>query len=256
MRRNLLSTVMLLITALLATPACAQLYTGLSGLINTPSADMNEEGNAWVGCYYMNKHFTPGDDGGTSFAYDGKKYNTTDFYLAITPFRWIELSYAFTLMKTKMSGYEEPKYNAKDRYFSIKLNLVREGRYHPAIAIGSNDFIGSPTKRHSDGGNATGYFCNYYLALTKHFKFAGHDIGMNLAYRYCPNEYNRQWEGVVGGLTWRPKWVPDLRIIAEYTGNEVNVGMDCLLWKHLFLQATLQEGKYFSGGICFQVNLF
>ena len=29
--------------------ASAQLYTGLSGLINTPSADMNEEGTARIG---------------------------------------------------------------------------------------------------------------------------------------------------------------------------------------------------------------
>ena len=43
--------------------ASAQLYTGLSGLLNTPSADMNEEGTARIGGYFMNKHFTPDDDG-------------------------------------------------------------------------------------------------------------------------------------------------------------------------------------------------
>ena len=248
--------ILLIVMLLLAGNADAQLYTGTSGLINTPSADMNQEGNAWIGCYFMNSHFTPEDDGRYGFIYDGEKYNTMDFYLSVTPFKWIELSYTFTLFKTLIEGYDKPKYNQKDRYFSIKLNPLRDGRYHPSIAIGSNDFLGSPSKRHGHGGSGAGYFCNYYIVATKHFKSAGHDIGISLAYRYCPKVYNEKWEGVVGGVTWQPRWVPNLRAIVEYTGNEVNVGADCLLWKHLFLQATLQNGKYFSGGLCFCVNLF
>lgn len=234
----------------------AQLYTGLSGLINTPSADMNEEGTACIGGYFMNKHFTPDSDGKLGFIYDGEKYNTADFYLSITPFSWIEVGYTFTLKKSLLDGYDKPKYNQKDRYFSIKLNPLREGRYHPAIAIGSNDFIGSPTKRDNYDGNFAGYFCNYYIVTTKHFNLYRHNIGINIAYRYCPKVYSEKWEGVVGGITWQPKWIPGFRAIAEYTGNEINIGADCLLWKHLFLQAVLQDGKYFSGGVCFQTNLF
>ena len=233
----------------------AQLYTGLSGLINIPSAEMNEEGTARIGGYFMNKHFIPDDDGQSGFIYNGEKYHTADFYLSVTPFKWIEISYTFTLQKSLSKGYDEPKYNQKDRYFSVKLNPLREGRYHPAIAIGSNDFIGSPTKRHGHGGSGAGYFCNYYVVATKHFKLTEHNIGINLAYRYCPNVYSEKLEGVVGGITWLPKWVTNLRAIAEYTGNEINIGADCLLWKHLFLQVVLQEGKYFSGGLCFCVNL-
>ena len=251
------SIIMIVALNLCALQAYPQLYTGLSGLLNTPSADMNEEGNAWIGCYFLNKHFTPGNATDRyGFVYEGEKYNTADFYLSVTPFRWIELGYTFTLQKTLAEGREKPRYNQKDRYFSIKLNPLREGRYHPAIAIGANDFLGSPTKRHAQGGSGAGYFCNYYVVATKHFKPVGHDIGVNLAYRYCPTAYNDRWEGVVGGITWRPRWIPQLRAIAEYTGNEINIGADCLLWRHLFLQATLQDGKYFSGGICFQMNLF
>lgn len=64
-------TFLLLLMILAAAPASAQLYTGLSGLIHTPSADMNEEGTARIGSYFMNSHFTP-DDG---FSYGGR--NTT-----------------------------------------------------------------------------------------------------------------------------------------------------------------------------------
>lgn len=40
---------------------------------------MNKEGTARIGGYFMNKHFTPDDDGRYGFVYDGKKYNTADF---------------------------------------------------------------------------------------------------------------------------------------------------------------------------------
>ncbi len=234
----------------------AQQYTGLSGLINTPSADMNKEGNAWIGCYFMGSHFTPEDDGTYGFIYDGEKYNTMDFYVSVTPFKWVEIAYTFTLFKTLIDGYDKPKYNQKDRYFSVKLNPLREGKYNPAIVIGANDFVGSPTKRHNVGGSGAGYFANYFVAATKHFDYGGHNIGLNVAYRYCPNVYNKKWEGVVGGITYTPPFAQNLRAIAEYTGNEINVGVDCLLWKHLLLQAVMQDGRYFSGGICYQTNLF
>ena len=47
----------------------------------------------------------------------------------------------------------------------------------------------------------------------------------------------------------------NLRVIAEYTGDDVNVGFDWKLWKHLLIQSSLQNGKYFSGGVCFCINL-
>ncbi len=150
--------IIILLAVVVFSPASAQFYTGLSGLINTPSADMNEEGTARIGGYFMNKHFTPEDDGHYGFIYNGEKYNTMDFYLSLTPFKWIELGYTFTLQKSLLEGYDKPKYNQKDRYFSIKLNPLREGRYHPAIAIGSNDFIGSPTKRHGHRQKRSGIF--------------------------------------------------------------------------------------------------
>lgn len=239
----------------------AQFYTGMSGLIHVPSAEMNKEGNARIGMYFLNKEFTP-DKG---FSYRGEKFNTTDYYLSITPFWWIEIGYTFTLQKTLAEGQEKPKYNQKDRYFSFKLSPIQEkkGKWWPAIAIGANDFYGTGDKdklteeqiAHGDDGNSL-YFCNYYVAVTKHFYVKQHELGVHLAYRHFKRDYNAKWNGFVGGITYRPSFFPDLRVIAEYTGDDINIGIDLLLWKHLFLQAVLQDGKYFSGGVCFQTDLF
>ena len=73
---------------------CAQQYTGMSGLIHVPSADMDEVGVARIGAHFLNREFTPD----MRFNFNGK-YHTISHYLSITPFRWIEIGYTCTLQK-------------------------------------------------------------------------------------------------------------------------------------------------------------
>lgn len=78
---------------------------------------------------------------------------------------------------------------------------------------------------------------------------------MTLAYRYYTRDYNAKWNGIVGGVTFRPSFFPQARAIAEWTGNEFQVGVDALLFRHLFIQASLKDFKYPNVGLCFQMNL-
>ena len=242
----------------------AQQYTGMTGLLHTPSAEMNEAGTARIGGHFLNREFTP-----DAFTFKGK-YHTADYYLNLTPFPWIELAYTCTLQKgSRRDGHAQvveggTRYYYQDRYFSVKVRPLKEGRWWPAIAIGANDpfgTIGGKGTVHKEeaaqqGDGKSQYFCNFYVAATKHLPSQAGEWGIHLAYRKYKRDYNRKWNGVVGGIAYRPGFAPILRGIAEYTGNEVNIGADCLLWKHLLVQVCLQNGKYFSGGLCFQMNLF
>ena len=214
---------------------------------------MNEEGDARIGVHFINKHQTP-DEG---FSYDGKKYNTFSYYLSITPFSWIELGYTCTLLKQVHSPvYDGHGYEEKDRYFSLKIRPLKEGKWYPAVAIGCNDISDSYSLFNLNDDAVEAHFGNYYVAASKHICWKRESIGIHIAYRHFTKQHNAKWNGVVGGITYRPSFAPNLRGIIEYTGNEITIGADCLLWKHLLLQASLQNGKYFSGGICFQMNLF
>lgn len=232
----------------------AQEYIGTSGLIHVPSAEMLPAGTARIGAFFLNKEFLPDRismrDPGEDI---GIKYNSYNHFFSIAPFSWIELAYTCTFEKGhKNMDKDEPiGYYYKDRFFSIKIRPLKEGKWHPAIAIGAND----PLRHYNDHSNDAKYFMNFYLAATKHLDFKGHELGVHLAYRYYPSEYNKKWQGLVGGITYRPAFAKNLRGIVEYTGDDVNVGVDCYLWKLLFLQASLQNGKYFSGGIMLQVQL-
>ena len=223
----------------------AQQYTGISGLVHIPTAETNHEGDAFIGAHFLNKAMTPD----TGFLYLGEKYNTFDYYVALTPFSWIELSYVCTeRIRAKDDQTGQIKWS-KDRYASVKIRPLKEGKYWPAVAIGSNDVFTSSSPEEQL------YFSNVYVAATKHFTFSGNELGLTVAYRYFFRGYNAKWNGVVGGITFRPSFFPQWRLMAEYTGNEFILGTDVLLWQHLRLQASVKNFKHFYGGICLQFNL-
>ena len=81
MRRHL-ALLLLAAAALMPLSSSAQQYTGLSGLIHVPSAEMNHEGDAFMGIHFLNKAMTPD----TGFLLAGQKYDTYDYYISLTPF--------------------------------------------------------------------------------------------------------------------------------------------------------------------------
>ena len=225
----------------------AQDYSGVTGMIHVPTAEMATEGEARIGFFFLNKEFLP-----DTYQYEGEKFNTTNHFLAITPFSWIELSYVCTLMKGRLSSGKVGHY-FKDRHFGAKIRPLKEGKWWPAIAIGMQDIGHAPTNEELGVDGA--YFQNIFLTASKHFVWERHEFGVHLAYRYYTSDFNEKWRGIAGGITYRPAFAPQLRVLAEYTGSDINLGMDYLLWRYFFLQASLQDGKYFSGGICLKVNL-
>ena len=233
---------------LLPFAAGAQQFMGTSGLMHVPSAELQHEGDAMVGAHYLNKAMMPD----TGFLFAGKKYNTFDYYVALAPFKWVEVSYVCTERIRAMQGDKVTKWS-KDRSASVKLRPIEEGRYWPAVAIGCNDFATSAFKKNRTDVQL--YFMNVYLAATKHFAFSGNEVGVTLAYRHYFRGYNAKWNGVVGGVTFRPAFFPQGRAVVEYTGNEWLLGMDVLLWRHLRLQASVKDFKYVNAGVALQFNL-
>ena len=212
--------------------------------------------------HFLNREFTP-----NVLTYKGDKYHTMGYYLSITPFRWMEIAYTCTLLKSTkivdgVEDKEHPGLHRKDRYFSLKLQPVREkpGKWWPSVAIGVNDLDFRvnwlKTQHETDVSRVVNsYFSNYYVALSKHFCLKGNVLGVHMAYRHWRWSLNSKWNGPVGGITFSPSFQKNFRLIAEYTGDDVNVGFDWKLWKHLLVQSSLQNGKYFSGGVCFCINL-
>jgi hypothetical protein len=233
---------------LLTTTVRGQQATGLNGLIHVPTADMDTVGMARIGAQFLPHEMVP-----YNFTLDGEKYNTASNYLSITPFRWIELGYGYTLMKfhKNLNPKRQTGYYAKDRYFSAKIQLINEDQWWPSIAVGGNDVWGSG----EDGKSGSNYYKNYFVAASKHIDYSGHLFGAHVAYRDWYRDYNHRWNGVVGGITYQPAFYQPLRAIVEWDGNGVNCGVDCRLYRYFLVQCGLFEGKAFTCGLCFCINL-
>lgn len=238
----------------------AQDYHGTTGLLQVPSAEMGPAGTFRGSAMFLHKNFTP-----DQLQRDGEKYNTFNYAIGVTAFRWIELSYAASLLYMHKNGKkEEPLgYYNEDRRVNVKVNPLYEGKWWPAIALGMDD-VGR-FNRFKSGANGNNYFQNLYIVASKHFDIKGFEIGAHIAYRYYSSKANSNRRGVAGGITFVPRlgealqgpraWLQRPRLIVEWDGLGVNVGADVLLWRHLFVQACLVHGRGFTGGLSYHYTI-
>ena len=110
---------------------------GLTGLLETPNARM-------MGPASLRFSFS------SSFP---NEFTT----VTATPFSWMEASYRYTEVKNKLYGPSNYSGNQswKDKAFDLKLKIIDEARYRPALALGLVDLAG------------TGVFSSEYIAMTK-----------------------------------------------------------------------------------------
>ena len=241
------------------TKSTAQYTTGVTGLLHMPSAEMQEDGTFMIGGNFMNKKNLP-----NKYRW---YYNSYNYYINITFLDRIEISYICTLVKgiPNTKFWPEQTWNKfvnQDRHFAGRIQVLKEKelwKYMPSIVLGVND----PTTGSGGGdytkmnvkGTGNGYFNRWYVAMTKHFDTPYGELGVHAAYLY-----NRRTDyhlnGPAVGVNFRPTVHPELNIIAEYDAKTINVGAIYSLWHdHFNITLEMQEGKYFSGGFVYKVNL-
>lgn len=225
--------ILCLLAGLVSTRATAQYSMGTAGLLNAPSADMNETGTFLLGGNFLPESINP-------FG-----YNTGNYFAGITLFGFMELTYRETLLKSTYMT-DKPKFKQQDRSMSVRIRPLKEGKYHPAVVIGAHDPF-------NDLGR------NYYQAIfgvaTKHLHWGGHEVGLTLGYMGHTGDWNRLNDGVFGGITYRPAFCREAMLIAEYDTHRVNVGVTARLWKHLSLHAFTSGFDCISGGIRYECVL-
>lgn len=214
--------------------AHAQYMMGMTGLLNTPSAEMNETGRLMVGGNFVPKSMHP------------LAQNTGNYFVNLTFFSFLELAYRETLEKTSYMT-SKPKFNQQDRSMSVKLQPLKEGKWWPALAIGANDPI------RSLGRN---YYRSIYGAITKHFLFGGHELGVTAGYQGWTSSWNTRRNGVFGGVTYRPAFCPQVCLTAEYDTRDVNLGVTAKLWNHVSLHAFTGGFDCIAGGVRYECTLF
>jgi hypothetical protein len=233
------------------TPAMlsAQYSYGVTGLLHAPTAEMQKDKTVMLGANFLNKELTP-----PTWYYD-----TYNYYLNVTIFPFLEVAYTCTLFKAEALGLKPYGYTGftnQDRYFSIRLRLLEEGqfwKYAPAVVFGTSDpFTSSGHVLAPENGN--GYFSRFFMAATKHVAIGREDIAVSLSYIYSKRK-DYDMNGVAGGISYKPSFLPDMRVIAEYDSKDFAFGATYLFFNHLQAMVELQKMKYLSGGLTFKFNL-
>lgn len=218
----------------------AQYTMGTTGLLNIPTAEMQEAGTFMGGGNFMPKQLMP----------DRFGYNTGNYFVNMTFFSFLELSYLATLAKSSYMT-EKPKFREQDRSYSIRIRPLKEGKYHPALVLGANDPL-------ADKGANT--FQSFYGVVTKGFVLGeGHRLTTTLGY-YIPGKkkapyWGNQYDGVFGGISYTPAFCKQLSVMAEYDSTGFNIGAAAKLWKHLSIHVFTREFNCLSGGIRYECTL-
>ena len=236
--------------------AMAQFTYGTTGLLHTPTADMQKDKTFMAGGSYLNKHATP----------SRWSYHTWNYYINITFFPWLEVAYTCTIFDEMIGNVHMVN---QDRNFSGRLRLWKEGwwkEWTPQIVVGVNDPTSGSGGDYTNlgvEGDGNGYLNRYYIAATKHIDWYG-EWGIHAAYVY--NKRNKDklngpalgvdYQFALPETTFLNKTVNGLNLMAEYDSKFMNIGAKYSLWKdHINVITELRECKYPSVGVFFKVHL-
>jgi hypothetical protein len=151
LKKLVLSACLLLMAACLH----AQYSLGVTGLLTIPTADMQADGTFMGGANFLPEAMMPSN----------WEYNTGNYFVNITFLPFLEVAYRCTLLHGEFE--KGSKWN-QDRSVSLRFRPLKEGKWWPAIVVGSNDAFttGELNMFKSAAGNR--FFSSVYIVGTKH----------------------------------------------------------------------------------------
>ena len=208
----------------------SQPIAGTTGLLNTPTAEMQPEGTFFMGANYLPNAITP----------DFFSYNTGNYYFNITFLPFLEVSYKLTLIKVSNNHYNQ------DRSVMVRGRLFRESRLLPSIVLGVNDIYST--------GIENQYFNAGYWVATKSFRLSFLKLQCNAGQQSSLKNPDFA-SGFFGGISLTPLKNEWIRLMAEYDGKSFNTGLSTTLFNHVKLYGFAYDMKHFTGGIQYFINL-
>ena len=234
---SLLPGLLLAVMLTVSLRVCAQTMIGTVGQMNIPTADMRDAGTFDAGISFIHKELQPA-------RYD---YSTGLYYIDLTPFSFMEITYRETLLKAK-NAEGRMTYHRQDRSTTLRLRPLRETAdgWWPGIVIGVNDI-------YSDHGGSP--YTSAYLVVTRHLRLSSAFImAASLGYA-IPWDHADCYKGLFGGVSLSPVLLPEFRLMAEHDTRGVNFGVSARLFGHLNLSAFSRELEGFCATLSYQYTI-
>lgn len=221
--RTLLSASALVLAV--ARPAPAQSLTGTTGLVTIPTARMADDRSLTVGAHLVDRRYHQSPYGDRTAVVE---FATLGFL----PFMEVGLRLTRVL--------DTPRQGLGDRMVSVRLRLLEEGPYTPAVAAGAHDLVGTRI-----------YHATYVAASKEVAPVPGAGtVGLHLGYGgdWTPlDAEDHQFVGFFGGVSVSPR--PWLTLLAEHDAERINAGVRLRLFRRVTLLGALQGRDGLSGGV-------
>lgn len=234
LKKLVLSACLLLMAACLH----AQYSLGVTGLLTIPTADMQADGTFMGGGNFLPEAMMPSN----------WEYNTGNYFVNITFLPFLEVAYRCTLLHGEF--VKGSKWN-QDRSVSLRLRPLKEGKWWPAIVVGSNDAFTTGELNMFKNAAGNRFFSSVYIVGTKHLLLGGHDLGFSLGGN-IPFRKDSYRKGIFGGVGYSPAFLRSVTLMAEYDAEAVSIGAAAQLFNHFSLHAFCYDFKAVSAGIRYE----
>lgn len=231
--------ILILFLTLGATSLRAQHSRGVTGLMLSPSADMQPDGTFMVGAHYLPFEVTP----------SAWSYNTAGYSFSITFLPFVEVGYYCTLIDLKNGTWNQ------DRSISFRLRAIEEAAWWPSVVVGSSDLLSTFELDPTSDVSSNRYYGGIYGVATKHFAIGAEDVALTVGYN-IKTQTNSVRDGLFCGISYTPSIYDQGRIIAEFNDDIFSIGASARLFGHLSLYAFCYDFKALVGGVRYEISLF
>lgn len=213
----------------------AQSLTGTTGLVSVPTAEMAADGTLTAGVNVLDRRY----NGYTRDGLDDHRSMVQFVRIGFLPFAEVGLRLS------RLMGYSEPQ-ALGDRMVSVRLRLVPERTFTPAVVVGAHDLVGTRIFHSLYVVGSKGWDSVPVLsAVSAHLGYGGH-LEAVTARGY-------QFQGVFGGIAVAPRrWVV---LMVEHDAEHVNAGLRLHPIRGIAVLAAVQQGDAFSAGISYTHQL-
>ena len=245
---------------------CRAQFTDCStGLLQMPTADMQDDGTFMITNNFLNQNATS-----TRWNYDTFQYG-----LYVSFWGRVELGYVCTIFNgawdprpAEEKGYRWTIMRNQDRHFVGRVCLLHEGdfglKWLPGLVVGFSDPTtgsGGDYTKMGVSGTGNGFFNRYYIVFSKHFDTSLGKLGAHVGY-----QFNQRIDYPINnpcfGVNWRPIWLEKkgifdhLDLIAEYDSRTVNMGFIASVWDNRFeAMFDLQNFRWISFGLRYKLRI-
>ena len=196
----------------------SQSLTGTKGLLHVPTAELYPDKTFAIGASFLPQPYMSTPRG-------GKLYDAYTTYVTATFFPWMEVMFRYThhvgIEVNPITQY------FPDRMLTVRLQLLKEKKYVPAVLFGLQDMSGAIGATME---SATQYSATYGVA-TKNFEWQQWQVGVSAGYAFDFLDMpTTDFKGLFGGVSISHKSIKNVGLLLEHDSETFNAGVELFLF--------------------------